>query len=104
MITPKTEITIGRWSIPIPGTPFARRLLGIALLIGGVLGFLPVVGFWMIPLGLFVLSIDSALLRKYRRQWEVDRERKKREKQDKHNQSMTQSESASDTYAQEESK
>lgn len=33
-----------------------RLLLGILLLIGGILWFLPILGLWMIPLGLFVLS------------------------------------------------
>jgi hypothetical protein len=33
-----------------------RITTGVVLLIGGVLGFLPILGFWMIPLGLLVLS------------------------------------------------
>lgn len=35
-----------------------RILLGIGLVIGGILGFLPILGFWMIPLGLAVLAVD----------------------------------------------
>jgi len=35
-----------------------RTIIGFLLLIGGILGILPVLGFWMIPLGLLVLSID----------------------------------------------
>lgn len=35
-----------------------RWVAGILLILGGVLGFLPVVGFWMIPLGLLVLAPD----------------------------------------------
>ena len=31
---------------------------------GGLLGFLPVLGFWMLPLGLVLLSLDFALLRR----------------------------------------
>jgi hypothetical protein len=31
---------------------------GIALTAGGVLGFLPILGFWMLPLGLVVLAQD----------------------------------------------
>ena len=80
MITPRREISIGRWRIKIPGTPFARQALGIALLIGGVLGFLPILGFWMIPLGLVVLSIDLPYLRKYRRKWEIKLEKRRRGK------------------------
>ncbi len=36
----------------------ARIVAGVLLLIGGVLGFLPIVGFWMIPLGLSILAVD----------------------------------------------
>jgi hypothetical protein len=35
-----------------------RLILGILLLLGGLLGALPILGFWMIPLGLLVLSVD----------------------------------------------
>ncbi len=35
-----------------------RWVLGVTLIIGGILGFLPVLGFWMIPLGLLVLAPD----------------------------------------------
>ena len=33
--------------------------VGVLLVIGGVLGFLPVLGFWMVPLGLAVIFIDT---------------------------------------------
>ena len=35
-----------------------RITIGIALLIGGIFGMLPILGFWMFPLGLVILSID----------------------------------------------
>ena len=35
-----------------------RWVIGIGLMVGGVLGFLPILGFWMIPLGLLVLAPD----------------------------------------------
>ena len=38
--------------------PGLRLLLGLALIAGGVLGFLPVLGFWMIPLGAAVAALD----------------------------------------------
>jgi hypothetical protein len=31
---------------------------GVLLVLGGLVGFLPLVGFWMVPLGLAVLAID----------------------------------------------
>lgn len=40
-----------------------RLPLGLLLVAGGFLGFLPFLGFWMIPLGLLILAIDLPLLR-----------------------------------------
>ncbi len=46
-----------------------RTLLGLVLIVGGVFGFLPVLGFWMIPLGLAVILLDvravAQVVRKY---------------------------------------
>jgi len=36
----------------------ARLILGLLLVIGGIFGFLPVLGFWMIPLGVAVAALD----------------------------------------------
>ena len=36
---------------------------GIALTAGGVFGFLPILGFWMVPLGLAVLAQDVPAMR-----------------------------------------
>ena len=36
----------------------ARKVAGVLLVIGGLLGFLPVLGYWMLPLGLALLSVD----------------------------------------------
>ena len=45
-----------------------RTLLGLVLVAGGVFGFLPLLGFWMIPLGLAVIMLDvRALVRTVRR-------------------------------------
>lgn len=35
-----------------------RKVAGVLLILGGVVGFLPILGFWMIPLGLLMLSSD----------------------------------------------
>ena len=40
-----------------------RIPVGIALTVGGVVGFLPILGFWMIPLGLAVLAQDVPVIR-----------------------------------------
>ena len=61
------RLTIGKWSVKLPKTRMARMALGFALVAGGILGFLPVLGFWMIPVGLLVLSHDIAAVRRFRR-------------------------------------
>ena len=53
--------------IPMPKSRPARIALGVALVVGGVFGFLPILGFWMVPLGLYVLSQDFASVRRFRR-------------------------------------
>ncbi len=76
----RAKIRIGQYSVPMPGTRRQRVILGTGLVAGGVVGFLPVVGFWMLPLGLAVLSVDSPGVRRTRRRLEVrwGRWRKKR--------------------------
>ncbi|WP_051913763.1 hypothetical protein [Nitratireductor basaltis] len=58
-------------SLPLPQTRLARMGVGSALVVLGMFGFLPVLGFWMIPLGLLVLSYDFASVRRMRRRSEV---------------------------------
>ena len=38
--------------------PGVRTLLGLLLIAGGIFGFLPILGFWMIPLGIAVVAMD----------------------------------------------
>jgi cytochrome c-type biogenesis protein CcmH/NrfF len=40
-------------------------------MVGGVFSILPVFGLWMIPLGLLVLSVDFAIVRRWRRRAEL---------------------------------
>lgn len=44
--------------------PVLRAILGVVFCIGGVFGFLPILGFWMIPLGLAFIALDIPFLRK----------------------------------------
>lgn len=55
----------------IPRNRLVRTIVGLLLLIGGIFGFLPVLGFWMIPLGLIVLSVDFPLVRRISRRLAV---------------------------------
>ncbi|GAB6054442.1 hypothetical protein JCM17960_32620 [Magnetospira thiophila] len=48
-----------------------RLLLGWSLMFGGIFGFLPIAGFWMLPLGLMVLSVDLPRVRRWRRRGQV---------------------------------
>jgi len=50
--------------------PFGlRTAAGCLLLTGGAFGFLPVVGFWMVPLGLLLIALDIPPLRRRVRRW-----------------------------------
>ena len=53
--------------IPVPRNMLLRILLGVVLVLGGFLGFLPILGYWMVPVGLLVLSIDFPVVRRFRR-------------------------------------
>ena len=45
-----------------PKARLIRIPLGILLVIGGIFSFLPVLGIWMLPLGLLLLAIDLVFL------------------------------------------
>jgi hypothetical protein len=49
--------------------PGARSVLGVLLICGGVLGFLPILGFWMIPLGGALIALDVPPLRRRLLAW-----------------------------------
>ena len=57
---------LGR-EIGLPQARAPRVALGLGLVLMGSVGFLPVVGFWMVPLGLFVLAHDSPAVRRFNR-------------------------------------
>ena len=38
--------------------PGIRTLVGFLFMVGGVFGFLPVLGFWMLPLGFAFVALD----------------------------------------------
>lgn len=45
-----------------PGARWLRIPLAILLILGGIFSFLPVLGIWMLPLGLLLLALDLAFL------------------------------------------
>jgi len=49
------------WALQAP--PPLRWGVGLLLIVGGAFGFLPVLGFWMVPLGVLLLAVGSPKLR-----------------------------------------
>ena len=64
-------IKLGNKTVALPASRLARMAIGVTLVIGGLAGFLPILGFWMVPVGLIVLSVDIPLVRRWRRQASV---------------------------------
>lgn len=75
-----TKLRVGSKEYQLPRSKPLRIAVGVLLVILGFLGFLPVIGFWMIPLGIAVLSIDIPPIRRARRRfatwWGRRRQRK----------------------------
>jgi hypothetical protein len=70
-----------------PSSRLVRIPLGILLILGGIFSILPVLGIWMLPLGLILLAVDFpplqgpvawAILKGER--WLTRRQRRKRQK------------------------
>ena len=60
-------IRVFKFRLNVPASRAARAALGGGLVAGGVLGFLPVLGFWMIPAGVLVLAVDFPIVRRWNR-------------------------------------
>jgi hypothetical protein len=69
-----------RW-LRQPGSLWVRIPLAALLVLAGLVGFLPVLGFWMLPLGLVLLAQDLPLLRRPMRRLLVCSERRWRKHQ-----------------------
>ena len=71
-----------------PRSRLFRIPIAIVLVLGGIFSFLPVLGIWMLPLGLLLLALDIAFLRtpiagailRTTRKWQEWRRRRKRQK------------------------
>ncbi|MER8966410.1 hypothetical protein NKI25_11860 [Mesorhizobium sp. M0808] len=75
---PARKISVFGRQFTMPRSRGLRILIGVVLIIGGILGFLPILGFWMVPIGLLVLSYEFALVRRHRRRFVVWWERRRR--------------------------
>ncbi len=63
-----TTLLLLRWGIrhvPVG----VRSVVGILLMIAGVFGFLPIIGFWMVPLGLGFIALDIPWTRQHILDW-----------------------------------
>jgi len=49
--------------------PGVRTGLGILAMAGGLVGFLPVLGFWMLPLGVVLIALDIPPFRRRVLSW-----------------------------------
>ena len=64
------HLHVGGRRFRLPPSRAARVAIGIGLVIAGLFGWLPVLGFWMIPLGFLVLSYDVPLVARWRQRTE----------------------------------
>jgi len=60
--TPRAMARSIRW-LRTPAARWVRVPAGIVLIFGGLLSFLPILGLWMLPLGLLLLALDVPLLK-----------------------------------------
>lgn len=73
-LPPRFAATL-RW-LRHPASWWARWLAALVLVVGGVFSFLPVLGLWMLPLGLMLIASDVPFLRRPMARfalWSVDR-------------------------------
>jgi hypothetical protein len=49
-----------------PSSFAVRLVVALLLILGGIFSYLPVLGLWMLPLGLLFIALDVTLLQKPR--------------------------------------
>jgi hypothetical protein len=66
------KVRLGKYAFELPRNRVVRISLGVALVvIGAIFGWLPILGYWMVPLGLLVLASDSPAIRRLNRRMGV---------------------------------
>ncbi|MBS7700524.1 MULTISPECIES: hypothetical protein [unclassified Chelatococcus] len=60
---PERLASIIRW-LRHPASRWVRIPVGLLFVVGGVFSFLPILGIWMLPLGLMLIAADIPLLQK----------------------------------------
>ena len=62
------RVRIGKFAVNLPKNRIVRISLGVGLVLaGGLFGWLPILGYWMVPLGFLVLASDSPTIRRWNR-------------------------------------
>lgn len=59
---PRAMRNFGRW-LRQPHLIWVRIPAGLLLIAAGFVGFLPILGFWMIPLGVIIIAQDVPFIR-----------------------------------------
>lgn len=75
---PPRKISVFGREFTMPRSRRHRIGIGAGLVILGFFGFLPILGYWMIPLGVLVLSYEFATIRRFRRRFVIRWERWRR--------------------------
>jgi purine-cytosine permease-like protein len=69
---PRKKLKFGGREFPLPRSQAVRITIGVFLIIIGLLGgWLPILGYWMVPAGLLILSVDIPAVRRGRRNFDV---------------------------------
>lgn len=61
---PDRAAAIVAWLVS-PSGIFIRLPLGLLLTVGGVFSFLPLLGLWMLPLGILLIAVDFPPVRRW---------------------------------------
>ena len=67
----KEKISNLRENVKVPDSKFKRFILGWGLVLGGIISFLPLLGIWMLPLGIMILAVDYPFARRLKRRTKV---------------------------------
>ena len=63
----------GRDHVP----PGIRTVVGVLFMIGGIFGFLPILGFWMLPLGAAFVALDIPPARRRLDRWMMSSQKRR---------------------------
>ena len=68
----RKKLKFGGREFPLPHSQAVRITIGVFLIVIGLLGgWLPILGYWMVPAGLLILSVDIPAVRRGRRNFDV---------------------------------